>query len=207
MTLSDLAERGAFKERVEAILAGRDRVRISDPRLRCAAVLLPLLWKGGQWHVAVTQRTNNVEHHRGQISFPGGACEAGDRDLLDTALRETYEEIGVPPEAVEVLGALDDFPTITHFVVTPFVGVIPHPFAYRLNEAEVEAVVEVPLTFLLDSARMRVEEREHEGQLYKVLFWDYEEGPRTYVIWGATARALKSFLDLVADFEDREMPG
>jgi len=198
MTVSDLDERRAFKERVQVVLARRERVRISDPRLRCAAVLLPLLWKRGQWHVAVTQRTHNVEHHRGQISFPGGACEAQDNGLLDTALRETYEEIGVPPEAVEVLGTLDDFPTITHFVVTPFVGIIPHPFAYRANEAEVEAVVEVPLSFLVEPAHVRVEEREHEGQLYEVLFWDYQEGERTYTIWGATARTLRSFLDLIA---------
>jgi 8-oxo-dGTP pyrophosphatase MutT (NUDIX family) len=198
MNLPDLDERRAFKERVQAVLGNRERVRISDERLRCAAVLLPLLWKAGQWHIAVTQRTHSVEHHRGQISFPGGACEAQDNGLLDTALRETYEEIGVPPEAVEVLGVLDDFPTITHFVVTPFVGIIPHPFGYRLNEAEVEAVVEVPLSFLLTPAHVRVEEREHEGQLYEVLFWDYTEGSRTYTIWGATARALRSFLDLIA---------
>ena len=197
MAVSDLDELRAFKARVQAILAGRERVRIADPRLRCAAVLLPLLWKGGQWHVAVTQRTHNVEHHRGQISFPGGACEAYDNGHLDTALRETQEEIGVPPEAVEVLGTLDDFPTITHFVVTPFVGIIPHPFAYRVNQAEVEAVVEVPLSFLVEPTHVRVEEREHEGQLYEVLFWDYQEGERTYTIWGATARTLRSFLDLI----------
>jgi 8-oxo-dGTP pyrophosphatase MutT (NUDIX family) len=198
MAITDLDEPQAFKARVQAILAGRERARLSDPRLRCAAVLLPLLWKGGQWHVAVTQRTHNVEHHRGQISFPGGACEAQDAGLLDTALRETHEEIGVPPGAVEVLGMLDDFPTITHFVVTPFVGIIPHPFAYCVNEEEVEAVVEVPISFLLEPAHVRVEEREYEGQLYEVLFWDYQEGARTYTIWGATARTLRSFLDLIA---------
>lgn len=197
MTASDLDERWAFRERVEAILTGRERARVLDPRLRCAAVLLPLLWKRGEWHIAVTQRTHNVEHHRGQISFPGGACEAGDDGLLGTALRETCEEIGVPPEDVEVLGALDDFPTISHFVVTPFVGIIPHPFAYRLNQHEVEAVVEVPLSYLLEPAHVRVEEREYEGQLYEVLFWDYQEGARSYTIWGATARTLRSFLDLI----------
>ena len=89
-------------------------------------------------------------HHKGQISFPGGACEPEDTGLLATALRETEEEIGVPLETVEVLGALDDFPTITSFVVTPFVGVIPYPFAYVLNEDEVDSVIEVPISFLLD---------------------------------------------------------
>ena len=199
MTRISLASANAdpegFKEHVREVLAGRNRVEIADARLRCAAVLLPLLFKDWEWHVAVTQRTHNVEHHRGQISFPGGACEVYDAGLLATALRETDEEIGVPPEAVEVLGAMDDFPTITHFVVTPFVGVMSHPFTYRLNLMEVEAVVEVPLSFFQDPDRVRIEQREHEGQLHDVLFWDY--GP--YTIWGATARVLKNFLDLILE--------
>jgi 8-oxo-dGTP pyrophosphatase MutT (NUDIX family) len=134
-----------------------------------------------------------VEHHKGQISFPGGACDVSDADLRATALRETFEEIGVPSESVEILGQLDDFPTVSHFVVTPFVGVIPHPFAYRLNRTEVEAVIEVPLSFLRDPTHLRVEQREHEGSVHEVLFWDYG----TYVIWGATARILKTLLDSI----------
>ncbi|MFN2169789.1 MAG: NUDIX hydrolase, partial [Anaerolineae bacterium] len=126
--------------------------------------------------------------------FPGGACEPIDEDLAATALRETDEEIGVPPHLVRVLGALDDFPTITHFVVTPFVGVVPHPLTYRLNRYEVESVVEVPLSFFTDPSGLRIEQREHEGQIFDVLFWDY--GPHT--IWGATARILKGFLELIA---------
>ena len=194
-----------FKTEVRNLLATRRRQTIDElgpddhrPDLICAAVLIPLLYKQGQWHVAVTQRTQNVEHHKGQISFPGGACEPGDANLQATALRETWEEIGVPPQAVEVLGALDDFVTISHFVVTPFVGVIseaasfPHPFAYRLNRNEVEGVVEVPLSFLLDKSKLRVEHREHEGRLFEVLFWDF--GP--YTIWGATARMMQNLLDL-----------
>jgi 8-oxo-dGTP pyrophosphatase MutT (NUDIX family) len=183
-----------FRSIVRNLLANRSRQVIDDPSLICAAVLIPLLYKEGQWHVAVTQRTHNVEHHKGQISFPGGACEPGDADLQATALRETWEEIGVPPETVEVLGALDDFVTITHFVVTPFVGVIPHPFAYRLNPAEVDGVVEVPLSFLFDESNLRVEQREHDGRFFDVLFWDF--GP--FTIWGATARMLKDLLDLVS---------
>jgi 8-oxo-dGTP pyrophosphatase MutT (NUDIX family) len=166
---------------------------LDDPGLTCAAVLIPLLVKEGEWHILVTQRTQTVQHHSGQISFPGGACEPDDAGLLATALRETWEEIGVPPESVQVLGTFDDFPTITDFVVTPFVGIIPHPFTYRLNAREVEAAIEVPLAFLCDPAHLRVEQREHEGRVFDVLFWDY--GP--YTIWGATAHILKGFLDLV----------
>jgi 8-oxo-dGTP pyrophosphatase MutT (NUDIX family) len=159
----------------------------------CAAVLVPLLLKGQDWHVLVTQRSEIVAHHKGQMSFPGGACEPNDADRLATALRETFEEIGVPPQEVEVLGALDDFPTVTSFIVTPIVGVIPHPFTYRLNKSEVSAVVEIPLSFFRDPAHLRVEKREYQRHLHDVLFWEY--GP--YTIWGATAKILKDLLDIV----------
>ena len=183
----------AFEEELRRTLGSRTRRTCDDQALRCAAVLVPLLCKEGEWHVLVTQRTNVVEHHKGQISFPGGACDASDAEAQETALRETLEEIGVPPQDVEVLGLLDDMRTVSNFVVTPVVGVIPHPFAYRLNPQEVEAVVEVPLSFLRDRTNLRVEQREIGGQAVDVLFWDY--GP--YTIWGATARILQSLLDLV----------
>lgn len=180
--------------KIQAALAGRVRTRLRDPSLTCAAVLIPLLSMGGEWHVLVTVRTEDVEHHKGQISFPGGACDPEDVSLEATALRETYEEIGVPAEAMQVLGALDDLATITDFVVTPFVGVVRQPCQYHLNEGEVAEVVEVPLSFLCDPANLRLEQLEYKGQVHDVLFWDY--GP--YVIWGATARILKGFIDLLA---------
>jgi 8-oxo-dGTP pyrophosphatase MutT (NUDIX family) len=182
-----------FKESLRHILSSRVRRAEADPTLTCAAVLVPMLFRDGEWHVVVTQRTEHVEHHKGQVSFPGGACEVDDVDLQATALRETFEEIGVPPNKVEILGSLDDFRTITRFVVTPFVAVIPYPIDYRLQIREVESVLEVPLSFLLDPQSSRVESREHEGQLYQVLFWDYG----AYTIWGATAQILKGLLDLL----------
>lgn len=195
MDLAELARhRRLFRQHVRDALAQHERHVAQGSKLTCAAVLLPMLYKAEQWHVLFTRRTQNVEHHKGQISFPGGACEPGDEDLAATALRETYEEIGVPPDAVEILGALDDFPTITDFLVTPFVGVLSYPLCYRPNLQEVEAVLEVPLAFFADPTGLRVEQRQHQGQVFDVLFWDY--GPHT--IWGATARILKGLLDLIA---------
>ena len=181
-------------QEIQAALASRVRHVVRDPSLTCAAVLIPLFNRGGEWCVLVTQRTHTVEHHKGQISFPGGACEPTDASLEETALRETHEEIGVPPHEVKILGALDDFPTISSFVVTPFVGLIPQRFAYRLNKAEVEAVIEVPLSFLREADNLRVDQLEYQGELHDVLFWDY--GP--HVIWGVTAQIMKSFIDLLA---------
>jgi 8-oxo-dGTP pyrophosphatase MutT (NUDIX family) len=189
------AREAIFKNQIQTILKRRRRRRVDDPLLICAAVLVPLLLKEREWHVLVTQRTQTVEHHPGQISFPGGACEPEDRSLQETALRETCEEIGIPPGAVEVLGALDDLHTVTRFVVTPFVGVIPHPLVYKPNPHEVEDVVEVPLSFLRNPAHLRIEQREYEGQVHDVYRWDYG----AYTIWGATAQILKGFLDLIPD--------
>jgi 8-oxo-dGTP pyrophosphatase MutT (NUDIX family) len=177
---------------IRSNLTGRSRQVLAEPGLICAAVLIPLLQKDGEWHILVTRRTETVGHHKGQISFPGGACEPEDAGLTATALRETEEEIGVPPETVDVLGVLDDFPTITSFVVTPVVGVVPHPFAYVLNEDEVDSVIEVPVAFFLDADNLRVEKREYQGSVFDVLFWDYGR----HTIWGATARILKGFLDI-----------
>ena len=181
-------------EEIRAALASRVRHVVLDPSLTCAAVLIPLFSRDGEWCVLVTQRTHTVGHHKGQISFPGGACEPVDVSLEQTALRETHEEIGVPPHEIEILGALDDLPTISSFVVTPFVGLMPQRFPYRLNKAEVEAVIEVPLSFLREPDNLRVEQLEYQGELHEVLFWDY--GP--HVIWGATARIMKSLIDLLA---------
>lgn len=187
------ASREEFKEKIRKTLGERTRRVHTQSALICAAVLVPLVWKDGEWHVLVTQRTQMVGHHKGQISFPGGACEPEDEDRRATALRETFEEVGIHPESVEVLGVADDYRTISSFSVTPIVGVVPYPYEAHLNREEVEGLVEVPLSFLRDPGNLRVERWQHQGRSHDVLFWDY--GPHT--IWGTTAQMLKEFLDLV----------
>jgi 8-oxo-dGTP pyrophosphatase MutT (NUDIX family) len=156
---------------------------------RRAGVLVPLFVRDGALWVVLTQRTETVEHHRGQISFPGGGEEAEDESLLDTALRETEEEIGVAANDVRYLGRLSPIVTVTDFYVEPYVGAIPQPYVFRPAEAEIAQVIEAPVGALLDPRIL--ETRAFPGRPEPVLFYHHGE----HVIWGATARILKELLD------------
>ncbi|HEX9532688.1 MAG TPA: CoA pyrophosphatase [bacterium] len=185
---------------VRTRLARRTRRTIVAPELRRAAVLLPLHEQGGEPYVLFTRRTETVETHKGQISFPGGAADPGDADMQSTALRETQEEMGIPPTQVEVLGVLDDLSTtVSGFVVTPVVGIIPSPFPFRINSAEIAEVLTVPLRVFRDPSSLRVERREREGKRLDVYFYGYGK----HEIWGVTARIIKGFVDAV--FGDAEI--
>jgi 8-oxo-dGTP pyrophosphatase MutT (NUDIX family) len=188
MTLDELAARTR-----ERLVARARRVVAEGPLVR-AAVLVPLIERGGP-HLVFAKRTERVSTHRGQISFPGGTVDARDASLLDAALRESEEEVGLPRRAVEPLGALDDTETVaTQFVITPWVGVIREPVVWRPDGEEIEKVIEVPFAALLEGASFRVEHRERDGVVRPVYFYDYGGE----IIWGATARIVKDFLDLVA---------
>jgi len=160
-----------------------------------AAILILIYDWDGEAHILFTERTHQVEHHKGQISFPGGACDDDDDCLEATALRETAEEIGVQPEEVEIVGQLDDMLTISNFLVTPYVGILrtnsEYPFA--INHHEVVQVVQVPLPHLLDDRNMELEVRRHKGKQVLIPAYTYQ-GHR---IWGATARMLRQFLELL----------
>jgi 8-oxo-dGTP pyrophosphatase MutT (NUDIX family) len=145
--------------------------------------------------VIFTERTNHVEHHKGQMCFPGGACDDIDVDCEETALRETFEEIGVSSDHVKVVGHLDDMITISNFRVTPIVGFLQHEtsYPYEVNSHEVSRVVEVPLPFLLEEENMELEIRDHNGREVLVPAFTYD-GHR---IWGATARMLHQLIELM----------
>lgn len=166
-----------------------------EPSLPRAAVLLPLYVHRDDVHVLFTVRSELVEHHKGQISFPGGAHDAGDPDLRYTAVRETWEEIGVAMDHVEVIGQLDEMVTISNFLVRPFVGRItePGPYPFAHSEVEVAEILEVPLRHLQDEANVETEERVMQGRAIQLHSFRFGK----HVIWGATARMLKQFLDLL----------
>ena len=185
-----------MKERIKKILCQREKqsIIVTDAPLVPAAVLLPLYHKEGEYYILFTKRTEKVEYHKGQICFPGGARHPEDRSLADTALRETFEEIGVRPEDVEILGELDDMATITtNFLITPFVALIPYPYEFVVSSDEIEELIEVPIAALLDKGCYHEEFHVHQGRPH----WGCSYRYKDEVIWGATARILKQFLDLV----------
>jgi len=182
-------------ERVQQALGDYDPRRVDHPAAAPAAVLILICDRAGEPHVIFTERTNHVEHHKGQISFPGGACDEADDCLETTALRETFEEIGVVPEHVQIVGQLDDMVTVSNFRVTPYVGLLrtESEYVFVLNDHEVARVVQVPLTFLMDEKNMELEVRQHQGRDVLVPAFAYN-GHR---IWGATARMLHQFIELL----------
>ncbi|HEX2174208.1 MAG TPA: CoA pyrophosphatase [Dehalococcoidia bacterium] len=169
----------ALREKPEA-----NRLPLGTP----AGVVLLLYGEGRDDRIIYTVRTSLVEHHKGEVSFPGGMRDEEDESLRHTALREAHEEIGVDPADVEIVGELDEILTRkSNFVITPFVGVIPYPYEFRPNPHEVEEVLAVPISHLLD--RRNVEADPDFGYHYR-----YQH----HVIWGATARITTEFLDLIA---------
>ncbi|MGH9443189.1 MAG: NUDIX hydrolase [Thermoanaerobaculia bacterium] len=174
-------------------LADRPPEAVEGPDgVRRAGVIAPLFVKEKELWVLFTKRSENLVTHRGQVSFPGGAEENGDASLMETALRETEEEIGLPREKIVVLGRLTPIVTVTDFFVEPYVAAIPYPVELKPSPEEVEALWEIPVAALM--APTAVEEREFPGREEPVLFYHY--GPKT--VWGATARILSELLQALA---------
>jgi 8-oxo-dGTP pyrophosphatase MutT (NUDIX family) len=183
-----------LRRRLDAALSRRPRRALDRSDLVSAAVLVPVTDRDGP-HVLFTKKTSSVPHHKGQFSFPGGVVEVRDGSRVETALREAWEEIRLPPEAVEVLGLLDDTETrATSFIITPVVGIVRDRVDFAPDGREIERVLEVPLAALRDPAIFRTEMWERDGEAHPVHF--YQVSPAD-VVWGATARILTQFLELL----------
>jgi 8-oxo-dGTP pyrophosphatase MutT (NUDIX family) len=165
-----------------------------------AAVLVPLFEKDGEVHVLFTKRTPHLTHHSGEISFPGGVRDPGDLNSADTALREAWEEVGIVPADVEVLGELDDCHSIHNYLVTPVVGVFPSGYRLTINDAEIERIIEVPLSHFEKPGVFRTEDWQWQGKRRAMYFYMHGEDE----IWGLTARILKNFLDVLHGRESIE---
>jgi 8-oxo-dGTP pyrophosphatase MutT (NUDIX family) len=183
-----------FIDRLRNILSARERRVIEHPPFSHAAVLVPLFKKGEDCHLLFTKRSEEVKYHKGEISFPGGVVDEEDSELVSTALREAFEEIGLEENDVQIIGVLDDIVTITEFIVTPVVGLFPYPYPFKISEVEIAELIEVPFSSLLDEDCFS--EREIIRGAGKEIVYAYQY--ENHVIWGATARILKQFLDLIA---------
>ena len=181
-----------MKQRLRQLLSRRQKRHIVDASRVSAAVLVPIYCKQGEYYLLFTKRTQKVKEHKGQISFPGGARE-GEEILVNTALRECAEEIGLMAEEVEILGELaDTISKTSNYIITPFVALIPWPYQFQVNREEIEELIEVPISALLDSSYQRQETEIIEGEAVISYFYNYQGR----VIWGATARILSQFLDI-----------
>jgi 8-oxo-dGTP pyrophosphatase MutT (NUDIX family) len=184
--------RGEYFDALREVLSPLASAGPPPEGLRSAGVLVPLRTVGGEVSVVLARRTERVPHHKGQVCFPGGSRDPGDRDLLATALRESEEELGIRPSDVELLGAMEPVPTVTGFCIQPFVARIPDAARFLLNEFEVAEVFDAPLSLFTDFSRYRSAETTFLGKPYKVYFLDYGK----LTIWGATARILHDLGEL-----------
>jgi 8-oxo-dGTP pyrophosphatase MutT (NUDIX family) len=154
-------------------------------------VLVPLVERGSGLNLILTRRAALLKHHPGQVAFPGGKQDPADPSPLAAALREAHEEIGLAPEAVAILGALDPHETVTGFTVAPFVGLVPSDFRPAIDPSEVAEAFEVPLAFALDPANFQIHARVWQRRERRYYVLPY--GP--HYIWGATARMLRQLAD------------
>ncbi|MBW2063566.1 MAG: CoA pyrophosphatase [Deltaproteobacteria bacterium] len=182
---------------ISHVLGKREPRIIGDQggRFRHASVLIPIFEEKGKYKVILTQRTNRVEEHKGQISFPGGSVDKEDQDYEETALREAREEIGLRREDVTILGRTDDTLTVaSNFIIHPFVGFFPFPYVFRINRFEVKRIIQVPFDFFMERTLVdHTAKIEQKGTVYEGPVYEYQGN----VIWGATARILENLVNIV----------
>jgi 8-oxo-dGTP pyrophosphatase MutT (NUDIX family) len=207
-TLSPQLTEAIIKERLRlgyqpGVIASTDRTidKIAVSQLKCAAVLIPLIFWKNEWHLVYTRRTEVVEHHKGQVSFPGGGCNSDESSPEQTALREAEEEIGLQSVDVCLLGRLNEVITITGYRVMPVVGVMPWPYNLRLEHAEVERVFTIPMLWLSQQKNWRIQSYIPGGTLVNisVISYDTYEGE---VLWGASAKITQNFLSILNYFHE-----
>ena len=197
--MSDLWLRALTEECIRRALmqAGKRSYEETPNGVRRAAVLLPMFRANEEWHLLYIRRSEHLQDHRGQVAFPGGGQEARDQSLQETALREAEEEIGVHPADVRLLGSMDEFLTISNFLVTPFVGVIPWPYGLRISQDEVAQVFHVPLRWLDAPGNFSIRPTELRGQTMDVIYYEPYEGQ---ILWGITALITVRLLKILRDF-------
>ena len=169
--------------------------RVDGTGMMPASVMILLYLKEDEYCILLNKRSEEVEHHKGEISFPGGARDLEDRDSLETALRETEEEMGIKREDITVLGEMDEIVTRSNFQVSVFTGTIEYPYKFTPSAIEIAEVLEFPVSALLDPANRRVETRWDDGKTATSYSYVHEE----HVVFGVTARILQSCIEILDD--------
>ena len=182
-------------ELLKRALAKRVVKRVDGTGLMPSAVMVLLYRKDGQYCILLNKRSDQVEHHKGEISFPGGARDPEDRNSLETALRETEEEMGINRDDITVIGEMDEVVTRSNFLINVFTGTIEYPYPFKPSTIEIAEVLEFPVSELIDPANRRTETRWEDGG--PVTFYSYVH--QEHVVFGATARILQSCIDILDD--------
>ncbi len=177
-----------------------DGQRFADRPMRKAAVLVPLVRRPEGLAVLLTRRTDHLNDHAGQVSFPGGRTDPEDADAIATALREAHEEVGLEADEIEVIGLLPTYTTVTAYEVTPVIALLDPPRALKLDPFEVAEVFEVPLAFLMDPSNHRRHAAEFQGleRQFLSMPWGADAGGQPYFVWGATAAMLRNLYGFLA---------
>lgn len=171
------------------VLTDREKRSIEPGKLVRAGVLVPLLKRTDDYCLLFTRRPKELKNHPGQISFPGGLFEEEDLTLERTAIREAWEELGIYEKDIQILGPLDDYPSTTGYMISPFVGKIPYPYDFKINRREISEVIIIRIEEFKRLPQTGYVVRE--GEPYPVYYYDLQN----HVVWGATARILKNLIE------------
>lgn len=180
----------SFRKFISEKLSGRTKRSVDFPDYKKSAVMILFMEKEGEPHVILTLRTDKVSTHKGQVSFPGGGYDSSDADFLETAFRETEEEIGITRDKIEILGEFDEYISVMGYHVYVHVGAVNGPQKYTVCSDEIDQMLEVPFSLFYNEAYSRCEKVTYDGRDYDVYYYDYG----TSVIWGLTARILTDFV-------------
>ncbi len=182
-------------ELLKRALAKRVVKRVDGTGLMPSAVMVLIYPKNGEYCILLNKRSDQVEHHKGEISFPGGARDPEDRDALETALRETEEEMGINRDDITVIGEMDEVVTRSNFLINVFTGTIEYPYPFKPSAIEIAEVLEFPVSELIDPANRRTETRWEDGGPVTSYSYVHQE----HIVFGATARILQGCIDILDD--------
>ena len=177
------------------------RLTLEDDFFTKAAVIFSIIpYEYKPYELILIHRSDKGIRHRGEMSFPGGKLDPQfDKSLRDTALRETEEEIGVPRKQVKIIGCLDDFPTMTKYIITPFIGIIDKNQTLIRDEREVQKILKIPIDFFTSKSNFREQAIDIEDKKFPVFYFNYidRENGQKYTVWGATAYIIATFIEKI----------